>query len=65
MDMNEISASDRALIEQLREAIRDELLLMPAYDDDFSLLRWITGWDREIGSFFNVFIGLSKINGDE
>ncbi|VDM97366.1 unnamed protein product, partial [Onchocerca ochengi] len=48
MNLNEISARDRALIEQLREAIRDELLLVPAYDDDFSLLRWITGWDRKL-----------------
>ncbi|VDM13711.1 unnamed protein product [Wuchereria bancrofti] len=48
MNLNEISESDRALIEQLREAIREELLLVPAYDDDFSLLRWITGWDRKI-----------------
>uniref|UniRef100_A0A1I7VCB7 CRAL-TRIO domain-containing protein n=1 Tax=Loa loa TaxID=7209 RepID=A0A1I7VCB7_LOALO len=48
MNLNEISESDRILIEQLREAIRDELSLVPAYDDDFSLLRWITGWDRKI-----------------
>ncbi|VIO94934.1 Uncharacterized protein BM_BM17563 [Brugia malayi] len=48
MNFNKISESDRSLIEQLREAIREELLLVPAYDDDFSLLRWITGWDRKI-----------------
>ncbi|MCP9263712.1 SEC14-like protein 2 [Dirofilaria immitis] len=50
MKLNEISESDRALIEELRKAIRDELLLVPAYDDDFSLLRWIVGWDRKLGS---------------
>ncbi|KAM3718428.1 SEC14-like protein [Dirofilaria immitis] len=48
MKLNEISESDRALIEELRKAIRDELLLVPAYDDDFSLLRWIVGWDRKL-----------------
>uniref|UniRef100_A0A915PTD0 CRAL-TRIO domain-containing protein n=1 Tax=Setaria digitata TaxID=48799 RepID=A0A915PTD0_9BILA len=41
MNLNEISETDRALIEQLRGEIRDELSLVPAYNDDFSLLRWI------------------------
>lgn len=69
MNLNEISENDRVLIGQLREAIRDELSLVPAYDDDFSLLRWITGWDRKIGFFFFFIFSLMvndwRINGIE
>uniref|UniRef100_F1L8A7 SEC14-like protein 2 n=1 Tax=Ascaris suum TaxID=6253 RepID=F1L8A7_ASCSU len=48
MNLISISDSDRALIDQLRLAISDELRLVPAYDDDLSLLRWLVGWDRKI-----------------
>ena len=44
----EISDSDKALIEELRSKLSSELKLVPAYDDDLSLLRWIIGWDRKI-----------------
>lgn len=44
-----ISAGDKILIEELRAAVRRELDLVPAYDDDFSLLRWIVGCDRKLG----------------
>lgn len=46
-----IDPSDKVLIEKLRIAIAEELKLVPAYDDDLSLLRWIVGWDRKIGLF--------------
>lgn len=52
MNLISISDSDRALIDQLRLAISDELRLVPAYDDDLSLLRWLVGWDRKIGYHF-------------
>ncbi|GMT15266.1 hypothetical protein PFISCL1PPCAC_6563, partial [Pristionchus fissidentatus] len=44
----EISDADRALIEELRGKIKRELELVPAYNDDFSLLRWLVGWDRDL-----------------
>jgi len=44
----EISDSDKALIEELRSKLSSELKLVPAYDDDLSLLRWLIGWDRKI-----------------
>ncbi len=47
--MIEISESDRVLIAQLRTRIQPELRLVPDYDDDVSLLRWLVGWDRNIG----------------
>ncbi|VDN41988.1 unnamed protein product [Gongylonema pulchrum] len=52
MDPAGISAEDRALIQQLRQEIQAELLLVPAYDDQYSLLRWLVGWDRKLGSFY-------------
>ncbi|CAJ0585600.1 unnamed protein product, partial [Mesorhabditis spiculigera] len=48
MKLEEIPDSDRKLIEELRKRIAPELELMPAYNDDFSLLRWIVGWDRKL-----------------
>ncbi|CAJ0959902.1 unnamed protein product, partial [Mesorhabditis belari] len=48
MRPEDITDTDRALIEQLRQRIKHELELVPAYDDDLSLLRWIVGWDRKI-----------------
>ncbi|GMR37516.1 hypothetical protein PMAYCL1PPCAC_07711 [Pristionchus mayeri] len=44
----EISDADRALIEELRSKIKRELDLVPAYNDDISLMRWLVGWDRKI-----------------
>lgn len=41
---------DKKLIENLREQLKDELVLMPEYDDDRSLLRWLVGWNRNVGT---------------
>lgn len=48
-DSAEISETDRKLLDELRKRITRELELVPAYDDDFSLMRWLIGWDRKIG----------------
>ncbi|MFH4975538.1 hypothetical protein AB6A40_002247 [Gnathostoma spinigerum] len=48
MTVIQIDESDRALIEQLRSQISEELKLLPEYDDDVNLLRWLVGWDRKI-----------------
>ncbi|KAE9549247.1 hypothetical protein FO519_007537 [Halicephalobus sp. NKZ332] len=44
----EISDSDKLLIEELRSKISSELKLVPAYDNDLSLLRWLVGWERKV-----------------
>ncbi|CAJ0607306.1 unnamed protein product [Cylicocyclus nassatus] len=44
----QISDSDRKLIDELRSKIKNELELVPAYNDDLSLLRWLVGWDRNV-----------------
>jgi hypothetical protein len=55
--MTDISASDKELIVKLRALIEKDLQLVPSYSDDYSLLRWIIGWDRKMGgSYFNVII---------
>ncbi|KAJ1370034.1 hypothetical protein KIN20_031665 [Parelaphostrongylus tenuis] len=46
----QISAADRQLIDELRSKIQNELQLVPSYSDDFSLLRWLIGWDRKVDS---------------
>uniref|UniRef100_A0A7E4VJQ0 CRAL-TRIO domain-containing protein n=1 Tax=Panagrellus redivivus TaxID=6233 RepID=A0A7E4VJQ0_PANRE len=43
-----ISANDKLLIDELRSALKDDLELVPGYDDDLSLLRWLVGWDRRV-----------------
>ncbi|CAB3404974.1 unnamed protein product [Caenorhabditis bovis] len=45
---SEISDDDQKLLKELRSRIAKELALVPAYDDDFSLMRWLVGWDRKI-----------------
>ena len=55
--MTDISASDKELIVKLRALIEKDLQLVPSYSDDYSLLRWIIGWDRKMGgSYFSVII---------
>lgn len=49
MNLTGISADDKLLIKKLRDELHEELRLVPAYDDDYSLLRWIVGWDRKLG----------------
>ena len=49
MSAVQISDADRKLIDELRSKIKDELELVPSYSDDFSLMRWIVGWDRKVG----------------
>ncbi|KHJ99230.1 CRAL/TRIO domain protein [Oesophagostomum dentatum] len=48
MSAAQISDADRQLIDELRSRIKDELELVPSYSDDFSLMRWIVGWDRKV-----------------
>ncbi|CAI4232542.1 unnamed protein product [Auanema sp. JU1783] len=43
-----ISEADQALIAKLRQLLEKELELVPEYSDDFSLMRWLIGWDRKI-----------------
>lgn len=51
----EITESDRKLLDELRKRIHKELELVKEYDDDFSLMRWLIGWDRKIGkTFWNI-----------
>lgn len=44
-----ISDRDKQLIARLRKEIDAELTLVPGYSDDLSLLRWLVGWDRQVG----------------
>lgn len=48
-EMSNIDPSDQTLINELRKRIHKELQVVPSYDDDLSLLRWLVGWDRNIG----------------
>ncbi|KAK0393336.1 hypothetical protein QR680_000159 [Steinernema hermaphroditum] len=48
---NEVSPftdEDRLLIEELRKRVVEELKLVPCYDHDFSIFRWIVGYDRNL-----------------
>lgn len=50
---SEIPSDHRTQIEKLRNALGSELLEEAwFFNDDFSLLRWLYGWDFKIGLFF-------------
>ena len=50
---SEIPPEHRAQIDELREALGDELIKKAwFFDDDFSLLRWLYGYDFKIGLFW-------------
>ena len=49
-ELPKIESKDLALINELRKRIHKELELVPSYDDDYSLLRWLVGWDRHLGN---------------
>jgi len=42
------SEEDRLLIEELRKRVSEELKQVPCYDHDFSIFRWIVGYDRNL-----------------
>ncbi len=50
MRSDEITSYQREKIEELRSRIADELVETPEYGDDFSLMRWLLGWDFDIGT---------------
>lgn len=53
---SEIPSDHRIQIDKLRTALGPELLEEAwFFNDDFSLLRWLYGWDFKIGLFFFSF----------
>lgn len=49
---SEIPSDHRTQIDKLRKALGPELLEEAwFFNDDFSLLRWLYGWDFKIGLF--------------
>jgi len=55
MAVDEISGEQRAKIDELRSRVEADLKEMPEYGDDFSLLRWLLGWD------FNIDVIVPKL----
>lgn len=43
-----ITEDDEKLIAELRSKVENDLTLMPEYDDERSLLRWLIGYDRDV-----------------
>uniref|UniRef100_A0A914VIE6 CRAL-TRIO domain-containing protein n=1 Tax=Plectus sambesii TaxID=2011161 RepID=A0A914VIE6_9BILA len=43
-----LSEKEKQSIEELRSRLSDELKEVPSYSDDYSLLRWLIGWDYNI-----------------
>ncbi|KHJ98004.1 hypothetical protein OESDEN_02013 [Oesophagostomum dentatum] len=46
---NEITSQQKAKIAELRGKAAKHLAKYPDYDTDFSLLRWLMGWDYDVG----------------
>ena len=49
-----LSDKEKQSIEELRSRLSDELKEGPSYSDDYSLLRWLIGWDYNIGLSFLI-----------
>ncbi|CAI4223825.1 unnamed protein product [Auanema sp. JU1783] len=47
-ESSQVSDEQKQLINELRSRAQDILKLYPEYDTDFSLLRWLMGWDNDI-----------------
>uniref|UniRef100_A0A914VGW0 CRAL-TRIO domain-containing protein n=1 Tax=Plectus sambesii TaxID=2011161 RepID=A0A914VGW0_9BILA len=47
-DVDEITSEDKEMIEELRSRVSEDLKGIPFYSDDYSLLRWLIGWDYNI-----------------
>lgn len=56
-----ISETDQQLIEKLKVELADELKLVPGYESDLSLMRWIVGWNRQIGMNFEFLFNNKPI----
>ena len=50
--INELSDYHRKKIDELRNRAIHDLAVYPEYDTDFSLLRWLLGYDYDIGTLF-------------
>ncbi|CAI5454629.1 unnamed protein product [Caenorhabditis angaria] len=48
LHISELTSYQKDKIEELRSKSADILSLYPEYDTDFSLLRWLMGWDYKI-----------------
>ena len=44
-----LSSLHKQKIEELRKRAVEDLLAFPGYDTDFNLLRWLLGYDYDIG----------------
>ncbi|KAI6183892.1 hypothetical protein M3Y97_00537400 [Aphelenchoides bicaudatus] len=43
-----ISVEDQKLIDKIKEQLAEELKLVPGYETNSSLMRWLIGWNRKI-----------------
>lgn len=52
INANEITSFQKKCIDEIRVKLKDTLKLYPDYDTDFSILRWIMGYDYDISKSF-------------
>uniref|UniRef100_A0A0N5C2I2 CRAL-TRIO domain-containing protein n=1 Tax=Strongyloides papillosus TaxID=174720 RepID=A0A0N5C2I2_STREA len=58
INANEITSFQKKCIDEVRVKLKDTLKLYPDYDTDFSILRWIMGYDYDI----NVIVPKMKVS---
>lgn len=51
LSASELTPYHKEKISELRKRAAKELDLYPEYNTDFQLLRWLMGWDYNIGEF--------------
>lgn len=50
-----ISDEDRILIDEIRSKLADELKLVPGYETEASIMRWLMGWSRNVDQILPKF----------
>ncbi|KIH64375.1 hypothetical protein ANCDUO_05314 [Ancylostoma duodenale] len=59
LSKDELTPHQKSKIAELREKASKHLAKYPDYDTDFSLLRWLMGWDYDIGEFMEYYSDLT------
>lgn len=49
LTLNDLTSHHKNKIAELRRRAADDLATYPEYGSDFQLLRWLMGWDYNIG----------------
>jgi hypothetical protein len=56
-----VTSEDQKLINEIRTELADELKLVPGYATEASLMRWLIGWNRQVGKLVWFFVLINPL----